>query len=271
MSEQLLEIKYRCMRPSCCVNCREGVISLSEEYYNELSTAYEETELFRSPRGICRLGFSQPFKAVRLQKIDESAGAGSAEGQLDPADDPILVLVAEHKAILVKLDALEAQLRKRDCDALWLITKDLENDIILHSGIKEEEVLFPAINGLLLLGESLASIIKEEHREIISLLHNFRTALEIGEINDGVIDSMVVSLKGHIRKEDQEFFETLDKCLDNDLKMSIAEGMRAVEANFVRGEAGERKMDEKKAAARALFNEHILVIKETGTDTGCCH
>jgi hypothetical protein len=38
---------------------------------------------------------------------------------------------------------------KRDIDALWVSTVDLENDLNLHSGKKEEEVVLPALCSLM--------------------------------------------------------------------------------------------------------------------------
>lgn len=270
MSPQMLEIKYECQHKSCYVNCREGILCLEEDLFNGLSSAFPEEGIFRSPKGVCRLGFSQPFKAVRLQKL----GAGQIEdasSALDPRDNPLLILVEEHKAINKSLEKVEEHIRKRDMDGLWHSTKDLENDLVLHSGIKEEEVLFGLSKGLLPFGETLVDIIKEEHREVISLLHNFRAALEINELNDGIIDSVIVSLRSHIRKEDQEFFEIIDKCLNDELRLRITQGMREAEANFVRAEAGVRKMNKERMRIQAEYDDQVSIAREAGCDTCCGH
>ncbi len=270
MAPQMLEIKYECQHKSCYVNCREGILCLEEELFADLSAAFPEEGIFRSPKGVCRLGFSQPFKAVRLQKL----GAGQIEeasSALDPQDNPLLLLVEEHKAINKALEKVEEHIRKRDMDDLWVSTKELENDLVLHSGIKEEEVLFGLSKGLLPFGETLCDIIKEEHREVISLLHNFRAALEINELNDGIIDSVIVSLRSHIRKEDQEFFEIIDKCLNDELRLKITEGMREVERNFIRAEAGVRKLNKERMAIQAEYDDQVSVAREAGCDTCCGH
>lgn len=275
MSMKRLDIKYRCMHPSCAVNCREGYLTMDEDFFNKLKSQYEEPELFRSPRGVCRLGFSQTFKVNKMEVIDESQVAGKAAAADELAkNDPILVLVDEHKTILKKLEAIEEQLRKRDLEGLWMATNQLENALVLHSGIKEEEVLFPTISGIVPLGESLIAIVKEEHREVLSLLHAFRTALEDGDILDGLLISVNVSLKSHIRKEDQEFFEMLAKYIDDDLKKSLIEGMKKVGETYVPIEPGDRlKISEEKKAAKAKrdqMNEEFAAIKEN-TMSGCCH
>ena len=267
MAPQMLEIKYECQHKSCYVNCREGILCLEEGLFNDLKAAYLEEGLFRSPRGVCRLGFSQPFKVIMMQPLGEGP-IEQASSALDPADNPLLVLVEEHKVINRKLEEVEDHLRKRDMDALWVSTKELENDLVLHSGIKEEEVLFGLSKGLLPFGETLVDIIREEHREIISLLHNFRVAMEINEINDGIIDSVIVSLRGHIRKEDQEFFEMVDKCLDKAMRRDLAEGMRKIEAEFTPVPIAE--MVKRVNEERGAFNEEIIALREL-THQGCCH
>ncbi|MBW7957759.1 MAG: hemerythrin domain-containing protein [Deltaproteobacteria bacterium] len=270
MVPQMLEIKYECQHKSCYVNCREGIICLEEELFNQLSAAFPEEGIFRSPKGACRMGFSQPFKVLRMQRLGEGP-IEDAPSALDPSDNPLLILVEEHKAINRSLEKVEEHIKKRDLDALWVSTKELENDLVLHSGIKEEEVLFGMSKGLLPFGETLVDIIKEEHREIISLLHNFREALEINELNDGIIDSVIVSLRGHIRKEDQEFFEIVDKCLNDEIRPKITLAMREVESKFVREEAGARKMNPKRAAIQAQYDEQVSVVREAGCDTCCNH
>lgn len=270
MAPQLLEIMYKCMHNSCYVNCREGVLTVEEGRFKELSSPTEEG-VFKSPRGICRMGFSQNFQVVKMQMVGSGVPFEQGVSQLDPSVNPLLILVEEHKMINGKLEKIEEQLKKRDLDALWVSTKDLENELILHSGIKEEEVLFGLTRGLLPFGETLQDIIKEEHREIITLLHNFREAIEIGELNDGIIDSVIVSLRGHIRKEDQEFFEIIDKCLNDEIRLSITEGMKLVEKKFVRAEAGPRRMNLKQLSKQEHYHDEVMALREAGCDTCCGH
>lgn len=272
MSKQMLEIKYRCMHPSCCVNCREGLIGIEEDLFNELSSQYEEKELFRSPRGICRLGFSQPFKVIRMSNKAEAAPEQAA---VAPETDPIAILMAEHKAILGKLEGIEDQVRKRDVDGLWVSTADIENALIIHSAKKEEEVLFPALSDLMPLGQGLVSIIKEDHREILSLLHAFRSALEDGDILDGLIRSMTVSLRSHIRKEDYEFFELVNKCLTDDIRKTMFDGMKKIDETHVTIVAGDRlKLTAERKAAkekRDMLDESILAVRDLVNVDSCCH
>lgn len=268
MSKQMLEIKYRCMHPSCCVNCREGLIGIDEGLFQDLSSFYEDKELFRSPHGICRLGFSQAFKVITMTK--EAEGGQTAAEELPLTEDPIAILIEEHRKIISLMESIQNEhLRKRDMDGLWAATAELENHITLHSGLKEEEALFPALRDLLPFGEGLVAIVKEEHREIMSLLHNFRKALEEDNIMDGIIRSMIVSLKSHIRKEDYEFFELINKCLNNSIRKKIVEDMKRVEAVHVPIVAGERRR--KKNEQRDQFDEDILAVRDlVNVDGGCC-
>lgn len=266
MSGQMLEVKYRCMHPSCVVNCREGVLTMPEELFKELSASHEEEGMFKSPKGACRMGFSQPYKVQAVEALVEEEPA-----PVDPEfanADPIGQLIAEHRDILGMLEHLESLVRKRDVHALWAYTADLENVLMIHSGIKEEEVLFPAIKAVVELSDVLVTIIKEDHREILSLLHNFRTALEEGDLIDGCIRSMMVSLKSHIRKENYEFFELIDKLIAPEIKAAIVKDMDRAAKEYVPIVAGEFKV--KRNPAREIFNDHAAAIKDlANVDTGC--
>jgi len=266
MSDTRLEIRYRCMHPSCVVNCREGVIALDEEYFKDLSSQYEEEDMFRSPKGFCRLGFSQPYKVLTLETIVEEEPE-ELDPELEDAD-PIGLLMAEHRDILGMLEKLESLVRKRDAHALWAYTAEVENVLMIHSGLKEEEVLFPAIKSVMELSDVLVTIIKEDHREILSLLHNFRTALQEGDLIDGCIRSMIVSLRSHIRKENYEFFDIVDKGIPAELKLSILKGMEEVEKQYEPIVPGPLVV--KRNPAREMFNDEAAAIKDlANVDTGC--
>jgi hemerythrin-like domain-containing protein len=125
------------------------------------------------------------------------------------------------------------------------------------------------------LAETLVAIIKEDHREVLSVLHAFRDALIDGTIIDGLIRSTIVSLKSHIRKEDNEFFELVDKHLSTDVCASLIEGMNKIEAEFVPAEPGDRiKLTAERrasAANRAHIDDAFQALRETMLDSCNCH
>lgn len=274
---KILDIKYRCLHPSCVVNCREGAISLDEQTFNKLKAYYEDEATFRSPRGSCRLGFSQPYKAV---EVSEYAGDDDEQAQ-DPrergVEDPIALLMDEHQEILKKLDKVDAHIRKRDVDGLWVSTCDLENAINMHSLHKEEEVLFPIIGTVVPLGEGLVTIMREDHRELMSLLHKFRISLVNDEIQNGIATSILVNLRTHIRKEDKEFFTLINKHLTDDLRTSLVRDFRASAAKYVLLEPGDRLKAREELAdvtkARHEFDREASEAVELAraSASGCCH
>ena len=281
MSRRILEIQYKCMHPSCVVNCREGVLAMDEELYNDLLSSCEGEGVFKSPRGACRMGFSQKFQTLAVEEdrdADGEAGADAEDAALDPSEDPVKILVAEHQVILEKLDEIEGHMRRRDCDALWVSTAEIQNEIMLHSVHKEEDVLFPLLHEVLPLADGLITVVKEDHRELMTLLHSFRIALVDGDILDGIGRSIVVNLRSHIRKEDEEFFMLIDRYLDADKRKYILEGMKKVEESFEpikpvsRQEA--RKMSTKKE--RNKHDDDAFAAREArqadaGSGGGCCH
>lgn len=270
MSKQMLEIKYQCTHKSCYVNCREGVLGIEEETFNQLKAESPEERIFRSPKGICRMGFKQLFKVISMKRDDPNEVP-----QFDPSEDPFHILMEEHKEVIRKLDIVEGHLAKRDVEALWASTNDLENEIMLHSGIKEEEVLFPAMQDVIPFGTTLTDIIKEDHREVVSIMHSFRCALEDGDINDSVLISMIVSLKSHIRKEDNEFFEMVAKYVDADTRKRVVEGMRRAEREFVPKSPGDRRAisasKKSEKAKRDHYKEAESAVRENTCDTCCGH
>lgn len=267
MSDGIVKIKYSCLHPSCVVHCKEGEIVLSESELDELFCD-KDSRIFKSPRHACRMGFSQQFKALNM----EDAGVESSKQHEEKIyeRDPIIALIAEHKKVLEKVERVEEDLIKRDIDSLWFSTIDLDNILHLHGAIKEEEILFPALSGLVPFGEGLVACINEDHREIVSLLYAFREALKDGNINDKIIGSSLVALKSHIRKEDNEFFEFVKKYINDEMKQAIMSKMELADKVFVSKEPGERKFDEKEAAERAKFHAKTLESKEIACDT-CCH
>ncbi len=284
MSGKKVRVSYRCLHPSCVVFCREGILTMDEEVFQDLLQAAEGDDVFKSPRGSCRLGFSQNFKVEEV----ESAGTEGAEeaspmrdADYEPSldsDNPLEILAAEHRKVLEKLEEIEGQLRRRDVEGLWNSTADLENDITLHSAQKEEEVLFPMIKDLLPLAEGLIAMVEEDHREFMTLLFSFRNALVDGDILDGLARSIIVNLRSHIRKEDEEFFYLLERYLDPEMRKRILDGMKKLDEAFVPTEAGDRAAAKHRstAKARSHFDEAASAARDArladaASGGGCCH
>ncbi len=273
------------MHPSCVVNCREGELGLDGAYFEELSTAYEGSDIFKSPRGVCRMGFNQQFKVLEMETISASGAVSKAVlSEVQPVvtgtDEPIEILMAEHQVVLKKLDEIEAQVRRRDIDALWVLSSELINEVIRHSLKKEEEVLFPLLEDLIPLAEGLVAIVREDHAEFMNLLQSFRVGLSMGEIIDGVINSTIVNLRNHIRKEDGEFFTLIKGQLDADTSKLILEGMKKVDAEYVPLDAGELSVEKARnsdeARKRHFFEDQAAAAREaTNADAtsggACCH
>jgi hemerythrin-like domain-containing protein len=251
------------------------VLTLERPQFDELLTAFDEEEKFKSPRDVCKLGFSQPFKAVSITDVSaddiETSVADSGNGAVI---DPIQILMKEHQGVLKELDIIEHQINRRDINALWESTAVLQNIIMRHSIRKEEEVLFPII--LKKASEELTfiQIVHEDHREFLSLLHSFRSGLQADEILDGIVNSLIVNLRNHIRKEDDEFFKMIDWHLTTEDKNYIVEQMDRIDVEFVPEEAGDRseKVDSPYLENRKLLDEEIAHAKhESIKDDWSCH
>ncbi len=280
MTAKKVRVTYKCLHPSCIVFCKEGMLTMDEDVFKGLLAENKEKDVFKSPRGACRMGFSQPFKSEGVENLDENAAAGEAQKQVASldSDNPLEVLVAEHQRVLEKLDEIEEHLKKRDVDGLWVASAALENDIVLHSVQKEEELLFPRVGNLVPLAEGLVTIIQEDHREFMTLLHSFRSALVDGDILDGLARSIIVNLRSHIRKEDDEFFYLLDKHLDHKTKEIILKEMKKMYEAFVPMEAGDRAAarDRSTSKARSHYDEAADAARDArladaASGGGCCH
>ena len=241
-NEAMVDIKYECLNTSCQVYCKKGEIVLEESYFKELSEALEGDGIFKSPKGHCRMGFNQPYKVVSVTAATEDESSNEAfDAMVNIEKNPIKVLMAEHQEVLKKLDILEDQIRRRDVEGLWETTAAVENDIILHSIKKEEEVLFPFVADKISMGSRLIGIMDEDHREFISLLHAYRCGLQDGEMLDGIVRSVIVNLRNHIRKEDEEFFMLVyDNVSVADME-KLYDDMKKIEDKHVPFKAGDRK------------------------------
>lgn len=283
MTEKILEIRYKCLQHSCLIkSCREGKLTVSEDIFDQLSASSEDKTSFKSPRGLCRLGFSQTLQVIHISSkanaggadLEEEIGSDLAAG--GRIEDPIGIFKEEHKTVLNKLDLIEEQIRKRDVDGLWIITADIENDILLHSIEKEEGVLFPLLENASGLTTSAIAIMKEDHRELMALLHSLRDGLREGDILDGVAYSVLANLRSHICKEDNEFFEMAESFLEPEMKAHLLKGMKKADDLHIVIEAGERCMEissEKDALSveKERFNEALLAVKESSRGDDSCH
>jgi len=280
MTGKKVRVEYKCLHPSCVVYCREGILTMDEELFKGLLESNDQKDVFRSPRGACRLGFSQDFKSLGIESSESGSSPGAREkhqASLD-SDDPLEVLIAEHRKVISRLDEIEMHLKKRDLDGLWDATVALENDITLHSVMKEEQLLFPRVHNLLPLAEGLIAIVQEDHREFMTLLLSFKSALVDGDILDGLARSIIVNLKNHIKKEDDEFFALLENYLAPETRRVILKEMKEMEANFVPKEAGRRVDATELSTAKARYHFDDMAnaardarLADAESGGGCCH
>lgn len=226
------------------------------------------------------MGFSQLFKSEGVEVLADNASAQKSHKQEASllSENPLEVLVAEHNKVLENLDELEEHLKKRDLDGLWAASAALENDITLHSVQKEEELLFPRVNRQVPLAADLVAIIQEDHREFMTLLHSFRNALVDGDILDGLARSIIVNLRSHIRKEDEEFFYLLDKHLDMKTKEIILKEMKEMDEAFIPLKPGVRTEAKERSTSKARYHFDEVAdaardarLADAATGGGCCH
>lgn len=278
MAEKLLKVKYECQHPSCQVFCKRGELYLVEDYFKELEEAKEGEDIFKSPKDACRMGFAQPFKALSVteEELNEDGEIVSDEASsVEDENSPITLLKKEHKHVLEVLETFEHHLKKRDIPALWLSATDLENEILLHSVMKEEQGLFPVIAGKVPMVEGYMAIVLEDHKEFLSLLHSFRCGLQSNDIHDGIIHSVIVNLKSHILKENGEFFDMLEENLSDEDKATVMGRMAKLEADFVPIEAGDinDKIESPHLANKNLLESEFNAARSSNStnDWGCCH
>ena len=116
-------------------------------------------------------------------------------------------------------------------------------------------------------------IIHEDHKEFISLLHSFRCALQEGEILDGIMHSVIVNIRNHILKEDEEFFTIVDESLNDKDKKFLLEKMKECDEKHVTIEAGDinEKIDSPYLEDRKTMDAGIDAIKQNSSsdDWGC--
>jgi len=276
MADKMLSITYQCQHPSCQVFCKKGEFVMTESYFKELTDAVEDEGCFKSPPRACRMGFAQQYKAVEVREdTEELAAAADAPVKMKDPYNIFYILSQEHKSLSLKLDAMEMAARKRDLDSLWAITAEILNEIILHSIKKEEDALFQVVERKVQSGSFLMPIMKEDHIEFVSMLHGFRCALQDGEILDGVLSTLLVNLRNHIRKEDDEFFPILSEELTDAEMKELFDAMKLIEDTHIPMEHGERTAQGLSPFIedRARMNAEISALKSlssVGGESFCC-
>ncbi|MFZ3072099.1 MAG: hemerythrin domain-containing protein [Thermodesulfobacteriota bacterium] len=273
MSGKCLTIKYQCTHPSCQVFCKKSEINIEESFFNELQAATNEEDTFKSPSRACRMGFAQVFKILSVKETQEGVEAGPSKEKVNK-EDPLWILSDEHQHVLAKLEVIEDQVRKRDIEGLWETTALVENDILLHAIKKEEGALFPLIESRISMGEGLVAIMKEDHVEFISILHGFRCGLQDGDIQDGLVTSLIVNLRNHIMKEDEEFFPQIDEVIEAGERVKLYEKMLTLQEGHVPLVAGDRlaKGLSPYSEDRRKMDAEIAALKEATSmgDVKCC-
>lgn len=278
MAEQKLEIRYKCLHPSCQIkSCKEGVLSMDESLFNQLAASFEDKSHFKTPRGYCRLGFPQTLRIIDLRREGHEEEEKTREeiGEI-VGNDPIEILRSEHQRVLKNLDLIEQQVRNRDIDGLWISTAQVEDDIHLHSIEKEEFILFPLLVKISPNSASEIAIMKEDHRELIALLDSYRKGLREGDVQDSISHSIISNLRSHISKEDNEFFDSVMKVIDGDDKKFLLDGMKKADESHVVFEAGDRVQEalsgeNADSGERERFSEALFAAKKASKDEGCCH
>jgi len=274
MTQNHLRIKYRCQHPDCQIkNCRTGEIDIDEMEFTELSSYAGDKTLFKSPRGICRLGFAQTFKALEVRNVSDISEDADIETDAEEIN-PVSILREEHQRVLRRLDVIEDMILRRDIDGLWIAMAEVENDIVLHSIRKEEGVLFPLLIKLDPANDKYIEIIKEDHRELMVLLHAVRNAMCEDEIPDNVLRSALSNLRSHISKEDEEFFYMIEECLDSDSRRFLLDEMNRAEESHAVITAGERTSGihnhEDDSHDQMKYREAVLTSKELADKDNCC-
>jgi len=266
MSKRRLKVSYKCLHPSCHVFCKKGELLMEEAEFNRLSHALEEDGTFRSPRDACRLGYAQAFSVVSVEDVTDTEDVAVIE-----ADSELIgMLKAEHEKVIEKLNLMKDQISRRDMDGLWMTTAALNNDIMLHSIKKEETVLFPAVEGRIPMGYAIINIMKEDHRELLSFLHNFRIGLQEGDIHNSISNSLLMNLKNHIDKENVEFFVMASECLDAEEQAAIFEKMLVLEKAHLPEDPGKRTDGQLEEISDGRRRMAAQVDEEEGAAGGCC-
>ena len=273
MSQNHLRIKYRCQHPDCQIKlCRTGEIDIDETEFGEMSSSPDDNTLFKSPRGICRLGFAQTFKALEVRNVSDISEDADIETDAEEIN-PVSILREEHQRVLRRLDVIEDMILRRDINGLWIAMAEVENDIVLHSIRKEEGVLFPLLIKLDPANDKYIEIIKEDHRELMVLLHAVRNAMCEDEIPDNVLRSALSNLRSHISKEDEEFFYMIEECLDSDSRRFLLDEMNRAEESHAVITAGERTSGihnhEDDSPDKIRYREEVMSARQSDEKDSC--
>ena len=123
------------------------------------------------------------------------------------------------------------------------------------------------------MNDKYIDIIKEDHRELMELLHSVRNAMCEDEIPDNVLRSALSNLRSHISKEDEEFFYMIEDCLDSDSRRFLLEEMNRAEESHVVITAGERTSGihnhEDDSPDKIRYREEVMSARQSDEKDSC--
>lgn len=94
--ERLLRVRYRCKHLSCNMDCKEGEVELSEKKLSELKSFFRDDNLFKSPSGLCKIGFTQDFEIISINDLLSKVSDNKNE-ILSKHKDKLIRMIQKHR------------------------------------------------------------------------------------------------------------------------------------------------------------------------------
>jgi hemerythrin-like domain-containing protein len=127
-------------------------------------------------------------------------------------NDSIIPLSREHHYALLLCLRIHRGVKKYEKDLHWLQEQRrktilfFETNLVTHFDV-EENVLFPAMSGMIVSSE-LIDLLRKEHEEIRTRIEHFRGMERAGESTAlaSALNNFADLLEAHIRKEERQLF-----------------------------------------------------------------
>lgn len=106
-----MKIKYRCKHLTCRNDsCYEGVVDIDEDRFNRLSAVTNDIDTFKSPKGVCKIGFPQDFEVLEIEgQTVKTIPTERLEQEIEETQQKLLNLRETHREEEDKLKKIITQ------------------------------------------------------------------------------------------------------------------------------------------------------------------
>jgi hypothetical protein len=118
------KIKYRCKHITCRnPKCHEGVLDMDDTHLERLRSASSSSSEMKSPKNVCKIGFTQDFIILAIDKQEvESVDGKQIEQEISQLQRQLSIMREKHR---VEEEVIEIAIKRK----LEVLRKENKNEV----------------------------------------------------------------------------------------------------------------------------------------------